>query len=94
MTLVIHYTIGEYLAGLSVLLLVLYGYWYFTRNRLRSKRRTLWIFYAGVLLLFGIMAYGFLERNWWLFFGSMLLHAFWMAWIRKRLEENDDGDSE
>ena len=94
MRLAIHYTIGDYLAVVVILLCVLYGSWYFLRNRLKSKRLTLWIFYAGVVLIFGVMVYGFLEGNWWLFFGSMVLHALWMAWVRKRLEEKDDDDAD
>ena len=90
---IVHYTIGDYLAVFAILLLVLYSSWYFIRDRLTSKRWALQVFYAGVLLWFGVMVYGFLARNWWLFFGSMVIHAFWMAWIRKRMEEKDDDDS-
>ena len=83
-------TIGEYFAAFAVLLAILYGSWHFSRDRLVSKPRALGIFYAGVLLLFGVMVYGFIGENWWLVIGSMALHAFWMAWIRKRLEEDDN----
>lgn len=94
MSRIVHYTIGDYLAVFGILLFVLYGSWYFIRDRLTLKRRALWIFYAGVLLLFGVMVYGFLQRNWWLFFGSMVFHAFWMAWIRKRMEQKDNDSSD
>ena len=90
MSWIMHYPIGDYLTVLGILLFILYASWHFMKNRLTAKRRTLWIFYAGVLFLFAGMVYGFLERNWWVFFGSMILHAFWMAWIRKRMEDNDD----
>ena len=90
---IVHHTTGDYLAVLGILLFSLYASWHFMKKRLPAKRRAVWIFYAGVLLLFGVMVYGFLERNWRLFFGSMILHALWMAWIRKRMEEKDDDDS-
>ena len=87
------FTIGEYLAVFGLLLLVLYGSWHTVKDRIASKRGALWVFYAGVLLLFAVMVYGFFTRNWWLFFGSMVLHGFWMAWIRKRME-GDEKDPE
>ena len=94
MSRLLHYTIGDYLAVLGILLVVLYASWYFMQDRLKPKRQVLWMFYAGVLLLFGAMVYGFLERNGWLFFGAMILHAFWMAWIRKRLGDKGDDSSD
>ena len=88
-----NFTVGEYLAVFGLLLRVLYGSWRSVKHRIASQRGALGVFYAGVLLLFAIMVYGFVTRNWWLFFGSMVLHGLWMAWIRKRME-GDDKDSE
>ena len=89
----IQYTIGQYLAVVGILLIVLYASWYVVKDRITSKRWTLRTFYIGVTGLFACMVYGFMQRSWWLFIGAIILQAFWMAWIRKRLEDGDKDDS-